>query len=111
MPLADTDPVGLHAPGIYERVRQRELSVARAPDPRLSAFTDSAERKHQAVTAPPYSPTPLGQIEALIARQPVRIPRWYLGGHTFPEVRDWAPYADRRHQWFVLTPDDRVTPG
>lgn len=102
---------GLHVPGIYERVRERELTAALAPDPRLWSVDDPGERERLAATAPTYSPTPLGQVEALLARQPVRVPRWYLGGRTYPEVRDWPTYADRRHPWFRLSPDDRLTPA
>ncbi len=60
-------------------------------------------------TAPKFSPTVLNQTDALLARQPVRVPRWLLGDRTCPEMRDWPRYADRRQQWFTVGPDDVIT--
>jgi hypothetical protein len=98
--------------GLYEKVRTRELKLAFAPDPRLSLIRDSVERERVAATAPRHSPTVLFQVEELLARRPVRLPRWLLGGHvTCPEAKGWAPYEDRRHQWFVLGPEDVLRPA
>ena len=70
---------------------------------------DPDDRERVAITAPTYSPTALGQTEALLARQPVRVPRWMLGGRTCPEVRGWSLYNDRRHQSYTVGPDDIIT--
>lgn len=82
--------------GLYERIRAAELRVALSPDPRLSMITDPEEWGRAAAASPRFSPSPLGQVEALLARQPVRLPPSYIGGRTCPEVRDWPPYEDRR---------------
>src|ERR1700752_1351210 len=111
MPLADGDRrVGLRVPGLYERVRERELKLALSPDPRLYGMT-GVERFAAALNAPKYSPTVLYQVDELLEHRPVRVPRWLLGGRvTCPEARGWAPYENRRHQWFTLTADDVLTP-
>lgn len=110
-------PIGngqmLRVEGLYERVRARELKLALEPDPRLHLVEDDPVAYEAALaTAPKYSPTVLYQVEALLAREPVRVPRWLLGGRvTCPEARGWAPYEDRRHQWFILSPDDTLVPA
>jgi hypothetical protein len=99
-------------PGLYERVRSRELKLALSPDPRLHFVKDDAVAYRAALaTASKYSPTVLYQVEFL-ARKPVRLPRWLLGGRvTCPEARGWAPYESRRHEWFTLTAEDVLTPA
>ena len=108
MPRHEHGPVGFHVPGLYDRVRERELTAALSPDPRLYGL-DPDERERVAATAPKYSPTALNRTEALLVRQPVRVPRRMLGGRTCPEVRGWPLYTDRRHQWFTVGPDDIIT--
>jgi hypothetical protein len=101
-------PIGngqsLHVPGLYERIGARELKLALSPDPLLIFVEDDPMAYRAALaTAPTCSPTVLYQVEALLAREPVRLPRWLLGGRvTCPEARGWAPYEDRRHDWFHL---------
>jgi hypothetical protein len=108
-------PIGcttLHVPGLYQRIRTRELKLAFAPDPRLHFVKDDPlAYKATLATAPKYSPTVLYQVEELLDRKPVRLPRWMLGGRfTCPEARGWLAYEDQRHQSFILTPDDVLTP-
>ena len=81
--------MSLHVPGLYERIRTRELRLAMSPDPRLYLVRDDPVAYRAALaTAPEYSPTVLYQTEALLAREPVRVPRWLLGGRvTCPEAR------------------------
>jgi hypothetical protein len=57
----------------------------------------------------PPDQTALNQVEAFMACQPVRVPRRMRGGRTCPEIRDWQLYADRRHRWFTVGPDDVTT--
>jgi hypothetical protein len=104
---------GLRVPGLYEKIKTRELKLAFAPDPRLYFVKDDPLAYEAAVaTAPTYSPTVLNHTEALLERKPVRLPRWLLGGRvTCTEARGWGPYEDRRYQWFTLTADDVVTPA
>jgi hypothetical protein len=102
--------VGLHVPGLYEKIRAKELKLALAPDPRLYGLT-GLERVAAALNAPKYSPTVLYQVEALLAYEPVRVPRWMLGGRPCPQARGWAAYEDRRHPWFILSPDDTLVPA
>jgi hypothetical protein len=103
----------LHVPVLYERIRERELKLALSPDPRLHFLKDDPVAYEAAVaTAPKYSPTVLYQVEELLDRKPVRLPRWLLGGRvTCPEARGWAPYEDQRHEWFTLSADDVLTPA
>jgi hypothetical protein len=81
----------LHVPGLYEWIRTRELRLAFAPDPRLRFVKDDPEAYEAALaTAPKYSPAVLYQVEELLDRKPVRLPRWLLGGRvTCPEARGW----------------------
>jgi hypothetical protein len=44
-------------------------------------------------------------VEELLDRKPVRLPRWLLG----TEAHGWAPYEDQRHEWFTLTAEDVLT--
>jgi hypothetical protein len=95
-------PIGmgmsLRVPGLYERIRTRELKLAFASDPRLHFVKDDPVAYAAALaTAPEYSPTVRYQVEELLERKPVRLPRWLLGGRvTCPEARDWPPYEDQR---------------
>jgi hypothetical protein len=104
--------MSLCVPGLYERIRSRELKLAFAPDPRLHFVKDDPVAYEAAVaTAPKYSPTVLYQVEELLERKPVKLPRWLLGRFTCPEARGWAPYEDQQHQTFTLTPDDVLRPA
>ena len=107
-------PIGgttLHVPGLYERVRTRELKLAFSSDPRL-LLGDLPPRERAVLESQEYAPTVLGQVEALLAREPVTVPHWLLGGRfTCPEARNWEPYESRRYDWFTLTPDDVLTPA
>jgi hypothetical protein len=108
-------PIGnrntLHVEGLYEKIRTRELKLALSSDPRLS-LGDLPPDERAALERQTYSPTVLYQVPELLAYKPVRLPRWLLGGNvTCPEARGWAPYDNRQHQWFILTPDDVLTPA
>jgi hypothetical protein len=83
-----------------------------SPDPRLHFVKDDPVAYAAALaTAPKYSPTVLYQTEELLERKPVRLPRWLLGGRiTCPEARNWQAYESGRYEWFILTPDDVLTP-
>lgn len=49
-------------------------------------------------------------VDALEAHEPVTVPRWYLGGHSFPEARDLPEHRDPNLKGYTVTADDRVTP-
>jgi hypothetical protein len=101
----------LHVPGIYKKIRDRELKLAFSPDPRLS-LGDLPPDERAALESQKFSPTVLYQVDELLAYRPVRLPRRLLGGNvTCPEARGWAPYDNRRHEWFILTHDDVLTPA
>ena len=100
----------LRVGGLYEKIRAKELKLALSPDPRL-LLGDVPPHERAALETQKYSPTVLYQVEALLAHRPVRVPRWWLGGRMVPEAKGWAPYQDRRHQWFTLTADDVLTPA
>ena len=102
--------VGLRVPGLYEQIRSKQLATALAPDPRLYMIADPDERERVVAAAPTYAPTALGQTEALLARESVRVPRWMLAGWARSAVRDWPVFADRRVEWFMVGPDDEVSP-
>jgi hypothetical protein len=108
-------PIGgntLCVEGLYQKIREKELRLALAPDPRLSLIRDSVERERVAASAPRFWPTVLYQTEELLAGKPVRLPRWLLGGRvTCPQARGWPPFESQRHQWFTLTPADMLTPA
>jgi hypothetical protein len=69
-----------------------------------------SERERTALETQKLAPTALGQTEALLERNPVRVPRWYLGGRTSPEAKDWPIHTDVHHPWFIVGPDDLLTP-
>ena len=96
--------VGLYVADVYGRLRDRELERIGRPDPRLllagAEVDDAAPRE-----------APLLDIDALRAGKPIVAPRWMLGGHTVPEVRDWPVYADRIVQRFVVSADDVIRPA
>jgi hypothetical protein len=100
----------LRVPRLYEKVRAKELKLSLSPDPRL-LLGDLPPHERAGLEAQTYAPTVLGQVEALMHRQPVRFPRWWLGGRMWPKARGWAPYENRRHSWFVLSPDDTLMPA
>jgi hypothetical protein len=103
--------MSLHVVGLYERIRSRELKLAMSPDPRL-LLGDLPPHERAVLETQTYSPTVLYQVEELLERKPVRLPRWLLGGRiTCPEARGWAPYEDHRHDWFILSPDDTLVPA
>jgi hypothetical protein len=104
---------GLPVPNLYAQIRTRELKLAFAPDPRLHFVKDDALAYEAALaTAPKYSPTVLYQVEELLARKPVRLPRWLLGGRvTCAEARTWPAYQDQRNQWFTLDASDVLRPA
>lgn len=102
---------GLYVPGLYAKVRTKELKLALSPDPRLYLVEDDPLAYEAALaTAPKYSPTVLSQVDELLAWKPVRVPRWSLGGRMVPSARGWPPFEDRLHQC-VLSPDDVLTPA
>ncbi|WP_163775115.1 hypothetical protein [Mycobacterium cookii] len=98
----------MHVPGLYEKIRAKELKLAFSPDPRLWLVKDDpVEYERVAATAPKYSPTVLYQVDELLAFQPVRFPRWWLPA----EAHGWAPYDSREHDWFILSADDWLMPA
>jgi hypothetical protein len=103
--------MSLVVPGLYERVRSAELRLALSPDPRL-LLGDLPPHERATLESQKYSPTVLYQVEELLDHQPVRLPRWLLGGRvTCPEAKDWPAYQDQRHQSFWLSPDDTLMPA
>jgi hypothetical protein len=101
----------LRVEGLYDKIRNRELKLALSPDPRLS-LGDLPPDERAALERQTFSPTVLYQVEELLNYAPVRLPRWLLGGNvTCPQARGWRPYEDRRHDWFILTRDDVLTPA
>ena len=106
MPRPESDAaVGFHGAGLYEKVRAKELLVALSPDPRLK-LEGLTEGERAALESQKYAPTALGQVRELLEHRPVRVPRWYFGGRSSPEVRDWTQYDSGEHQWFIVGPDD-----
>jgi hypothetical protein len=101
----------LHVEGLYDKIRNRELTLALRPDPRL-ALSDVPPDERAALERREFSPTVLYQVEELLNYEPVRLPRWLLGGNvTCPQARGWRPYESRRHDWFILTRDDVLVPA
>ncbi|VEG39405.1 Uncharacterised protein [Mycolicibacterium flavescens] len=110
MPLAEhTGPVGLRIPGLYRRIKTYELAVSLRPDPRLVIGDVSAEER-AALASQAYAPTALNQVESLRHNLPVTVPRWYIGGRSYPEVNGWHPYDNRRVDLFIVFPNDDISP-
>jgi hypothetical protein len=108
MPRDERRQLGLHVPGLYEKIRTQELKLAFSSDPRLYFVKDDLVAYEAALaTAPTYSPTVLYQVDELLSYQPVRFPRWMLGA----EAHGWAPYDSRQHDWFILSADDWLVPA
>jgi hypothetical protein len=103
--------MSLRVEGLYEKIRAKELTLAMSRDPRL-LLGDLPPHERATLESQKYSPTVLYQVEELLARKPIRLPRWLLGGRVAcPEARGWAPYEDRRHDWFTLDASDVLTPA
>ena len=107
-PTAD----GHRIPGVYKRIRDKELAAAAKPDPRAVFGLEGAEREAAAASnlrTQPRQQRCVLDVDALDAYEPVTVPRWYLGGHSFPEARDWPEYRDPDLKGYTVTADDRVT--
>jgi hypothetical protein len=104
------ESVSLTVAGIYQRIKNYELTVALKPDPRLF-LQGLSEDERAALETQRFAPTALGQVEALMQGLPVMVPKWYVGGRSYPEVRGWHPYSHGRVKWFIVTADDKITPG
>ena len=108
-PTAD----GHHLPGVYEHLRDEELKRAATPDLRAVFGLEGEEREAAAASnlrTQPRQQRCVLDVDALDAYEPVTVPRWCVGGHSFPEARDWPEYRDPDLKGYVVTPDDRVTP-
>ncbi len=107
-PTAD----GHRIPGVYKRIRDKELAAAAKPDPRAVFGLEGAEREAAAASnlrTQPRQQRCVLDVDALDAYEPVTVARWYLGGHSFPEARDWPEYRDPDPKGYTVTADDRVT--
>ena len=98
--------IGFYVAGVYRRLQKRELDRISQLDPRLflEAADDSGLVHDPADTA-------ILNDAALMAGTPIVVPRWMLGGHTIPEVRDWQPYSDRMVREFSVSADDLIRPA
>lgn len=108
MPRVDHDDVaavGFYATGVYRRLGDRELDRISRPDPRLFLEGAGAGELLRA-----SRDKPILNIAPLTASEPIVVPRWMLGGRTFPEVRDWPVYVDRMVREFVVSADDVIRP-
>ncbi|MDT5071298.1 MAG: hypothetical protein QOH82_618 [Mycobacterium sp.] len=104
---------GHHLPGVYKRIRDKELAATAKPDPRAVFGREGAEREAAAASnlrTQPRQQRCVLDVDALEAHEPVTVPRWYLGGHSFPEARDLPEHRDPNLKGYTVTADDRVTP-
>lgn len=89
----------LHVPGVYAALLERERQLTDNGDPRRIA----SGRGHIA------RPTRL--FRALLAGEPVELPKWKLGGQTVPDRRiKRLCREDRTITGWVVKPDDSVIP-
>jgi hypothetical protein len=104
---------GLHVAGLYRTVLETECQCAEGPDPRLFLSLETPEQRAEWEQSKDEGRrlAALALDELLAAAEPIWLPRWALCGRIVPDVRGWAPYEDRRHQWFVLSADDLLTPA
>jgi hypothetical protein len=109
VPRVDHDDVAavrFYAAGVYGRLRDRELDRISQPDPRWFLQDAGADELEHAPRC-----KPILNVAALTAGEPVVVPRWMLGGHDIPEVRDWPVFADRMVREFVVSADDVIRPA
>jgi hypothetical protein len=113
--LDPTTADGHRIPGLYERLRDKELAAAAKPDPRVCVHLDPGPQRDAAIEenlrTQQRQDRCVLDVGALDAYEPVTVPRWYLGGHSFPEARDWPEYRDPNLTHYVVTPDDNLSPG
>jgi hypothetical protein len=98
---------GIHVPGIYGRLLEREREVVVTPDPRW--FRTDAGRRGE--------PCPLHLMRtslilaALKAGEPVEVPTYRLGGRSVPDDRlRRMPHEDRSIAGWLVHADDMVVP-
>jgi hypothetical protein len=110
----DPTAEGHRIPGLYERLRDKGLAAAAKPDPRAYVHLEPEPERDAAIAenlrTQQRQDRCVLDVDPLDAYEPVTAPKWYLGGHSFPEARDWPEYRDPYLTGYVATPDDRVTP-
>jgi hypothetical protein len=110
----DPTAEGHRIPGLYERLRDKELAAAAKPDPRVYVHLEPGPERDAAIASnlrtQPRQDRCVLDVDALDAYEPVTVPRWCVGGHSFPEARDWPEYRDPNLKGYTVTADLRVTP-
>lgn len=89
-------------PGCYEWLLAKARAKAAAPDPRVFVAPDgcAAEGRRSSFID-------LARLEAGL---PVAVPKWMLGGHSWPEAKQWREYSDPEVRVYRLLADDRLEP-
>ncbi len=102
MPQAEHAGPRRYLPGVYGWLRERAVKQADGVDPRaeLDGGVDIDARPRCLKT---YLP-----VDDLEAGIPAVIPAWLLGGHSWPQARDWPQH--RSVKAYRVFSDDRVEP-
>jgi hypothetical protein len=104
---------GHHVPGSYVSERAKTLAQAAQPDPRVWVGIEGpaldAAIEENLRTQPRQQRVTL-DVDALEAWEPVKLPKWWLGGHDYPRARDWPQYHDPAVVGWLMYPDDRIIP-
>jgi len=91
-------------PGIYEHYLAKALASMVAPDPRVEIAPDGSMiegARRQAYFI---------DLDRLEAGLPVSIPKWVLGGHSWPQAKRWKEFRDPEVTAYRMYPDDRLEP-
>ena len=87
-------------PGCYEHYLAKARAQSAEPDPRVFVGDCGPEGRRSSFID-------LARLEADL---PVALPKWMLGGHTWPEAKQWREYSDPEVWAYRLLCDDRLEP-
>jgi hypothetical protein len=106
-------------PGIYEHYLKRAREKVAAPDPRCflvdegpkrDALIEEDRRRCSADPAYRRAKYSVANIDRLEAGLPLHIPKWILGGHTWPMAQQWKDFRDPEVTMYRMFPDDHLEP-
>lgn len=101
--------VGVRLPGIYEKLLREQCISECRPDPRVLHAHDDDRPLERADQEAARQADVLFQTR-LEAAEAITVPRWRIGGHSFPAPRDVPLFQDRTIRSYRVHADGRVVP-
>ena len=94
---------GVVIPGLYQDLLETERDKCSRPDPRI--YVSPTDEVSTVIAA-----TRSRLLDMLEDAVPVSIPRWRVGGNSFPEAKAIPWIAARSCRNILVWPDDTVEP-